>query len=171
MMDSVKVVKKHLLKVAIITALPLCVVTGRANAQRGGTGSAQRFVMQVQDMMDMGYINENQSYTSTGLLDINELEEGKTAEYNFRIRTNEPFRIFLSISDAEGSEANNLLQVALPQEKGADFKDITETQLTLVERTDKSADKVFTLRYRSKPGNELPESGKDLRLLLTASYP
>lgn len=170
-MHSVKIANRRLLKAIIAAVLPLCLATGRANAQRGGTGSAQRFVMQVDDMMDMGYINENNSYTSTGLLDANDLENGKTAEYNFRIRTNEPFRIFLSISDAEGSEANNLLQVALPQESEADFKDITETQLTLVERTDKSADKVFTLRYRSKPGNELPEGGKDLKLMLTASYP
>lgn len=143
---------------------------------------SQRFLMQVEDLLDLGFINENKAYTNTDPKDIEEIMSGrKPPEYEFRIRTNEPFKLTIQTyaEDSTGNiDADSLLQVNFlvngDGEEGndaKDYQDITGKPVTLIEDNSQYQGKTFKIKYRAKPGGTIPKDIKKLDLIFTASYP
>lgn len=148
----------------------VCIVlSGSAQAQATSAEVSQRFVMQVEDMMDMGFVNESEKYTQNAETEINELNEGKAVEYQFRVRGNEPYRISMNtyLGDDETS-TDSLLQVAIPGKNKEEYKEGNNT--ALIDNTLKTENEILTIKYRTKPGTTLPE-GTKVKVMFTASYP
>lgn len=140
---------------------------------------SQRFFMQVDDLLDLGFVNDNQDYTSSGEFNINDIESNNIPEFKFRIRTNEPFRLTVQTiaEDSSGRPiADSVLQVNFSssgdtEKDPNDFKDISKSPITLIEDSSEEKNKTYTVKYRSKTDGNKPDDIKKLNIVFTASYP
>lgn len=173
-------IDKALLSQRWIYCMLLLLFTSSAYAQPDNKHVSQRFSMKVDDLFDLGFIDEKKSYTNTASNSIKEVFEGKAPEFEFRIRTNEPFRLTVQTvaEDSLGKiDADSLLQISFRSEDGGrdegggGFKDIHNKPEPLLKGDDDNYGRVFNIQYRAKPGAALPPDLEKLSLLFTASYP
>jgi hypothetical protein len=148
----------------------------QCSAQLSSQVVSQRFTMQVQDMMDLGFVNESENYTGTESLELEDLVNGKLPEYKFRIRTNEPYNISLSTNTEDSSgnkDADSIIQVKIKENgiDNQDYSDISSNPVTLINNTSESENKTLTIQYRTKPGKTISPTIKKVSVVYTASYP
>lgn len=148
-------------------------------SQANGKGVSQRFFMQVDDLLDLGFIDEEQAFTSTGELTLDDIESGNMQEYTFRIRTNEPFRLTIQTimeDSLGGNMPDSVLQVKMTsgkneESKHENYKSISNNPITLIKNSAEDENKIYKVKYRSKPGSSISPEVKKLSIVFTASYP